>query len=303
MKMTTREGRLVREIPIREARVKCCGEYHQIYVMGNGRIRLPNHSKEDLENVETIQDLAENADSGSFRCLEVLRWWQLIFQGWNLQAPSVARFRRSDVYKKAMVTKSRATGEHYMRDETSAALIEQLPKPLRSWAEQEWEERNRRARQRTEEEYRPPRKSGRYLRLGHWERSRAVRAFYEKKYIAWGVGMEVTRGNVIYQVLRETKMRPPLFIRGKVAVPVKIDTWAGINKVLPITKVTMRLYEPRLGETRKQVHSKYPDENYALIQGKLYPWEDLKKMVQLDLTVSTPTNNKRPTIGERNEHE
>lgn len=306
MKMTTREARLVREIPIREARVKCCGEYHQIYVMGNGRIRLPNHSKEDLENIETIQDLAESADSGSFRCLEVLRWWQLLFRegAWadTFGAP-IDRFRKSDIYKKAMTTKSRATGEYYRRDETPAAIIEQLPKPLRSWAEQEVAERDHRARQRQTEVRALSPKSGRYLKLGHWERSRTVRAFYEEKYIAWGVGMEVTRGNVIYEVLRQTKMRPPLFIRGKVAVPVKIDTWAGINKVLPITKVTMRLYEPRLGETRKQVHSKYPDESYALIQGKLYPWEDLKKMVQLDLTLSTPTNNKRPTIGERNEHE
>ena len=301
MKITTRESRLIREIPIREARVKCCGEYHQIYVMGNGRIRLPNHSKEDLENIETIQDLAESADSGSFRCLEVLRWWQLIFQGSN-RTPSIDRFRGSDIYRKAMTTKSRTTGDHYLRGETAAALIEQLPKPLRSWAEQEWEERNHRARQRQAESHPFP-KSGRYLRLGHWERSRAVRAFYEERYIAWGVGMEVTRGNVIYRVLQETKMRPPLFIRGKVAVPVQIDTYAGIHKILPITRVVMRLYEPRRGDDRKQVHSKYPDEDYALILGKLYPWEDLKKMLQLDLVLSNPVNNERPTIGERNEHE
>lgn len=115
--------------------------------------------------------------------------------------------------------------------------------------------------------------------------------------------MEVTRGNVIYRVLQETKMRPPLFIRGKVAVPVQIDTYAGIHKILPITRVVMRLYEPRRGDDRKQVHSKYPDEDYALILGKLYPWEDLKKMLQLDLVLSSPVNNERPTIGERNEHE
>ncbi len=291
MKLTKRERRLVREIPIREARVKCCGEYHTIQVLGNGRLRLPNHSGEDLESIETIQELSNRADSGSFRCLEVLRWWQLLFQD-GRSAP-LARFRNSAIYDEALAVKSRSSGEVYRKEETPAALIEQLPKPLRSWAKDEWETRG--ARAQAVQSRKVPRRPVHFSRMGRWEKDVALRDARSRSYLRFGVPKEHLEPNwTLSEFFKTTPFRPPLFINGDIAVPWRMQPVSEIRGTR-IVRVHLRVFRPGASEGSAV---RLPDITVGLANDSLFSWEEIEVFLQDSVRNTPPLNTRKPTTGE-----
>tara|TARA_R110000824_G_scaffold88020_2_gene216602 strand:- start:606 stop:1496 length:891 start_codon:yes stop_codon:yes gene_type:complete len=186
-----KQRRLIRAFSVRTAKVRCLGRYHEIHVMGNGRLRLLHHDKEEVASMRTMQSMGESADVATCRCFQVLQWWRLLFTpSFDWREDSELRLCPSSAwFQKAMTVKARADKGEYQRDASTAALLEQLPSQLRTWAAAQ-----HKLTQGRPLFPRPAEKAGRWAKRDSWdnegrdyEKRERLRALMIRKYEALGV--------------------------------------------------------------------------------------------------------------------